>query len=473
MNRRRFIRLSIIAAGSILGISAYSNFRKDSLNQKSFIKNKSSEFPIPPLAKYKIINGKKIFDLTVQKGEKNFLGNFKTPTYGINGDFLGPTIKVTNQDKLEINVTNKLDENTTLHWHGLHIDGKYDGGPHQVISINDTWTAKLNINQRASTAWYHPHLIGRTGYQVYKGIAGLFIIDDENSKKFPNEYGVDDIPLVIQDKRFNNNGELSYISSMHDKMMGITGNYIFINGVLSPVFNPKKSQTRFRILNGSNSRIYMLGFEDEREFSLIATDGGFLEKPLKMTRMVLAPGERAEIVVKVMGDERISLVDYLSKSYLLDIQSKSTLEKSKPLPQITSNPFHITPSNNEVIRQFDLNMGMGTATINGKTMDMDRIDEHVPINRSEIWRITNIGGMMSMAHPFHVHGCSFEIISRNGQSPYIFESGLKDTVLVNKGEIIDIRVIFNDKADKNNPYMYHCHNLEHEDLGMMGQFTVS
>lgn len=466
MNRRKFIKLSMIATSFIFGGSVYGN----SENKKNINGN---ELAIPPLAEYKVEQGKKIFNLSIQEGEKSFFKDLKTSTFGVNGDFLGPTIKVNNKDELVVNVTNKLNEITTLHWHGLHIEGKYDGGPHQVISPNDTWYTQLNINQRASTAWYHPHTMEKTGYQVYKGIGGLFIIDDEDSKKLPNDYGIDDIPLVIQDRRFNYDGEFNYIASMHDRMMGVTGNYVLVNGTLNPVFNPKKTQTRFRILNGSNSRIYVLGFEDGREFSLVATDGGFVEKPLKMNNLVLSPGERAEIVVKVNNNENISLVDFFGKSKLLDIHSDKELIKSKPLIQNISEPFHIPVSKNEKVRGFELKMGMGRATINGKEMDIDRIDESVSMNKSEIWRISNKGGMMAMPHPFHVRGCSFEILSRNGKAAYLYERGLKDTVLVNKGETVDIRVIFKHEADNGSPFMYHCHNLEHEDLGMMGQFTTA
>jgi FtsP/CotA-like multicopper oxidase with cupredoxin domain len=471
MNRRKFIGLSVAGAVSIGGLYAYNESRQNKKTEHKI--NTPKELPIPPLADYKLVNGKKRFDLTIKKGEKNFLGDLKTETFGVNGDFLGPTIKVNNKDKVEINVTNKLDEKTTLHWHGLHINGKNDGGPHQIISVNDTWKAKLKIDQRATTAWYHPHFMDKTGYQVYKGIAGFFFIDDENSKKLPNQYGVDDIPLVIQDRRFSYNGSFSYIATMHDKMMGISGNYIFVNGAMTPVFKPTKDQIRFRVLNGSNSRIYMLGFEDEREFSLVATDGGFVEKPLPIKKLLLAPGERAEILIKVTENEKISFVDYLSKSYLIHINSNNTLVNTKSLPTTISKPFNIIPSTNETLREFNLSMGMGQALINGKRMNMNRIDEHIPINTSEIWRIKNTDSMMNMPHPFHVHGCSFEILSRNGRSPYLFEKGLKDTVLINKGDIVDIRVIFRKRADRDNPYMYHCHNLEHEDLGMMGQFTVS
>lgn len=480
MDRRKFLGYGILNSVGILGlagcggdmgqnnnINTSSNTINEDSSSSSFIK-----LPIPPLAEYKIDDGKKIFNLNIQKGQKNFIEDKITPTFGVNGDFLGPTIKVNNQDNVRVNVKNSLDEETTLHWHGLHINGKYDGGPHQIIPVNESWEAKLKIDQRASTAWYHPHTMERTGYQVYMGIAGLFYIEDENSSKLPNEYGVDDIPLVIQDRRFAYNGNFSYVASMHDRMMGMMGNYILVNGAINPTFSPKKTKTRFRILNGSNSRIYMLGFSDNREFSLVATDGGLVEEPLLMKNLLLAPGERAEIVVDVKNGENIALVDFISKNYLMQIDASETLQNSNPLAKNISESFHIQASENEEIRYFDLSMSMGTALINGKTMDMDRIDEYVPLKRSEVWRVSNTSSMMNMPHPFHVHGCSFEILSRNGKAPYIFERGLKDTVLVNKDEVVFIRVYFKKTADENNPFMYHCHNLEHEDLGMMGQFIV-
>ncbi|MGM0534205.1 MAG: multicopper oxidase family protein [Campylobacterota bacterium] len=470
MVRRHFLQYTAAFLGGLTPL--YSRDHQSLLlsRQAAYTNN---TLPIPPLAEYKEINGKKQFHLNVRKGEKTFINNVPTKSFGVNGDFLGPTLKVTRGEKIRLSVQNTLDEQTTMHWHGLHVAGKNDGGPHQVIDKDTTFNTEFTVDQRACTAWYHPHQMDRTGYQVYMGIAGFFFIDDKNSQKVPHEYGVDDIPLVIQDRRFDKNGQFDYVSSMHDRMMGVTGDVFLINGAVHPTFTPQKKLVRFRILNGSNSRIYSLGFDNKKAFDVIASDGGFFEKPQTMRNVLLSPGERVEIIVKFHKNEEFKLVDSISKSFLMQLAAKEP-GNSAALPKKIAKPFRIAPSADENVRYFDLTMGRGVALINNKKMDMSRIDETVALGTSEIWRIrNNQSRMMRMAHPFHVHGCSFEIIKRDKRPIYPFEQGAKDTVLVAAGEVVDIRVIFHKKAEKNTPYMYHCHNLEHEDLGMMGQFSVT
>lgn len=463
MFRRDFLKYSAITATALFTTGCES--AQGSL--------RNSNLPIPPLAEFESGEGVKHFSLEVKNGKMSFFSNKETQTFGVSADFLGPTIKVSRGDRVFFDVKNSLSDDTTIHWHGLHVEGKNDGGPHQVIKVGKSWSTEFSIDQRACSAWYHSHQMGRTGYQVYMGIAGFFLIDDENSKNLPSRYGVDDIPIVIQDRRFSDDGEFSYVNSMHDRMMGMAGNVFLVNGAINPTFEPTDELVRLRVLNGSNSRIYTLGFDNGQEFDVVASDGGILPSATTMKNILISPGERVEIVVRFPKDSEFNLVDYISENYLMKIKTKN-LKPSKKLPEKLAEPFYIAPSKDEKMRVFDLVMGRGVALINNKEMSMSRIDEEVEIGKSEIWRIrNNQSQMMRMAHPFHIHGCSFEIIKRDGRPIYPFEKGAKDTVLVASGEVVDIRVIFHKKANKENPYMYHCHNLEHEDLGMMGQFTVS
>ena len=468
MKRRNFIKFgSVLAASSLYA-------KQTTKPIISFKKQFSEALAIPPLASYHEENGTKIFNLDIQKGKMSFLNGGLTDTYGVNGSFLGPTIRVQKKDKVLIHVKNSLDEITTLHWHGLKVKGSSDGGPHSIIEPGTSWSADIAINQRACTAWYHPHAMHKTGEQVFKGIAGLFIIDDEDSKRLdlPKEYGVDDIPLVIQDRRFDNQGQFLYKQSMHDTMMGVTGNVNLINGISDPYVEVEPKHIRFRVLNGANARIYNLMFEDGHEFNQIASDSSFLPGPVKLKNFVIAPGERSEIVVdfsKYAG-KTLYFGDGIDKKALLKIVVKKSNPSSYSLPK---KLIHVDDYDNAKVtnkRVFEINMSMMFIGINGKQMAMDRIDEKVKQNIYEIWTIKNPGRMV---HPFHVHGTAFKILSRNGRKPFINELGLKDTVLVYGGETVEILVNFKYKADKNRPYMYHCHILEHEDAGMMGQFTVS
>jgi len=467
MKRRDFIKVgSAIAVSSFSGTNLFAN-------TISLKKQFSEKLPIPPIAKYKVKNGIKIFDLKVNSSKMAFLNGTKTSTYGVNGSFLGPTIRVNDKDKVRINVKNNLNETTTMHWHGLRVKGSSDGGPHNIIKPNQNWKADLDISQKASTCWYHPHSVGKTGRQVYMGTAGLFIIDDKDTKKLdlPSSYGDDDIPLVVQDRRFDNKGEFLYKQGMHDTMMGVTGNIHLINGVIDPFVEVPPKAVRFRVLNGSNARIYNLMFENQDEFFQIAGDSSLLPEPIKLRNFILSPGERAEIVVDFskFAGKTIYFGDALGKNFLLKIVVKD--EKKKPFT--LANKLAIVDeydnANISKKRTFTLDVSMGWLGINEKQMDMNRIDEVVQKDKFEIWEITNRSRML---HPFHVHGTGFKILSRNGQKPLINETGLKDTVLVYGKEKVKILVKFAFLADSENPYMYHCHILEHEDAGMMGQFIV-
>lgn len=249
-------------------------------------------------------NGIKHFNLTMQKGKTEFFDGKQTETWGINGSYLGPTIRVERGDQVAFDVTNNIGETSTLHWHGMHLPAEMDGGPHQMIEADSTWKPYWTINQPSATTWYHPHLHGKTALHVYRGLAGMFIIDDEDSKKLPSEYRINDIPLVIQDKLFSDDGQ--FIEKMDIEPFGLMGNTVLINGTFDPYLEISESHIRFRLLNGSNARAYHFGFDDGRSFQLVANDAGLLESPVELNQIMLSPGERAEIVVHFEpGEETI------------------------------------------------------------------------------------------------------------------------------------------------------------------------
>lgn len=437
----------------------------------------SKKLPIPELLEDKDPEeGRAEFDLKVQYGRTEFIDGKETDTLGYNGNYLGPVIRVNKGDDVKINIENSLDEQTTVHWHGLEVDAEMDGGPHQVIESKSTWEPYFTIDQPASTLWYHPHLMHKTGEQVYKGLAGLFYIEDENSKalNIPKEYGVNDIPLVVQDKRFTKDGDIPYDLDMRDTMNGFFGDTVLINGAINPELDVKNEVVRLRLLNGSNARSYDFNFESGISFHQIASDGGFLEESIEMDTISLAPAERAEILVDLSGykvGDKIKLRDANYNLMTINIESEGdkSLEIPKELVEI------IDYDRDEIVNKRDFVMsGMGPmVTINGKQMDMDRIDEELKLDELEEWTVTNNSSGMGMMHgntphPFHVHGVQFRIIERNGEDPPLNERGWKDTVMLEDGEEVKILV----KYRKKGLFMYHCHILEHEDAGMMGQFLV-
>jgi blue copper oxidase len=444
-------------------------------------KNKLS---IPPILKpSKTINNQLFFDLSVQRGTTEFIKGNGIITYGYNGHILGPTIRVKKGQHVNITVKNKLYEYTTVHWHGLLVAGEMDGGPHQVIPPDKEWTASFIINQPAATAWYHPHGLGTTAIQVYKGLAGLFIIDDELSEKLnlPDKYGTNDIPLIIQDKRFTTDGVPVYLTNMMDTMTGMTGNTILVNGVINPYLEVNASKYRFRLLNGSNARVYEFRLSDDSYFYQIATDAGLIERPVKLKSIVLSPAERAEIIIDFSKYGKGNKISLISDPFnIIDFNIRNKTPDTTVIPEKLVSIKNLNPSDSKRKRIFNLE-GMGfNVSINGKQMDMDRIDEYVKYGDTETWILTSAsGGMMGMGmrgggmmgnvtHNFHAHGIHFLILDRNGSPPKAYEQGWKDTILLPQGE--EVRVIA--KFLFKGIFMYHCHILEHEDNGMMGQFKV-
>ncbi len=425
---------------------------------------------LPPLIEPTIeADGTKNFTLTMQTGETELLPGKIADTWGINGAYLGPTIRVSRGDKVSFNVVNSLNEPSTLHWHGMRLPAKMDGGPHQMVDAGETWTPHWTIDQPSATTWYHPHLHGKTAQHVYKGLAGMFIIDDEDSKKLPSEYGVDDIPLIIQDKLFTNEGQLT---EDEEGVFGTLGDEILVNGTYDPYLEVKTSQVRFRLLNGSNARAYNFGFSDGRAFKLVGNDAGLLQEPVTLERFMLSPGERAEIVVEFEPGEETILHSYSGNNGidngefdLLKIVAASELKESTPVTgQLSSVPPIEAPKDARV-RQFKLTM---ENKINDKLMDMYRIDEVVPAGATEIWEINNFG----WSHNFHIHNAAFRVLDINDKPPSEYERGRKDTVFIPNGSKVRIVVEFGNYADPHFPLMYHCHLLRHEDDGMMGQFLL-
>jgi FtsP/CotA-like multicopper oxidase with cupredoxin domain len=441
--------------------------------------------PIPELEAGEMIGGQRVFDLRIQRGSMAFVTGKQTPTFGYNGEMLGPTLVMDKGDDVVLNVTNNLGEPTITHWHGLHLPAVMDGGPHQRIEDGETWRANFTILNEPATYWYHPHLDGKTADHVYHGLSGLFIIKDEvtDNLGLPQQYGIDDIPLIVQDKFFNEDGSLNYPGMSE----GVKGDTILVNGAITPVLEVPAQVVQFRLLAASNARIHNFGFSDNRQFYQIGTDGGLLETPVPLTRLLLSTGERAEILVDFGADENreIKLRSYSSEREnidaiwardLLDISdfdvmtirvAAATQDAVTRLPGSLATIARFDESQADTTRTFKLQMS--SFRINGESMDMNRIDETVKLDDVEIWEVTNSS---EMSHPFHIHDIQFLILTKNGSQPPNNERGWKDVVLVKPGETVRIIAQFSDFADPDTPFMYHCHILEHEDGGMMGQFVV-
>lgn len=433
------------------------------------------ELAIPPLAKSHLADdGTRVFEITAREGTTELLPGRPTETWGFNGSYLGPTLRAARGEQVRVNVHNELEETTTVHWHGMHVPARFDGGPHQPVEPGETWSPHWRIDQPASTLWYHPHPHGETEEHVNKGLAGMFILDDPGSEvadRLPHEYGVDDFPVIVQDKRFDDDGEME---------SGGLGEDVLVNGTYGPYLDVSTERVRLRLLNASVKRVYSFGFSDDRDFAMIGSDGGLLPSPVSLDRLMLSPGERAEIVVTMAPGENVVL-----RSYAPDLQANALVERfdggqdefdvlqlraADHLRRSPEIPGHLAPAPDlEVQDASTRTFQMQGRKINGASMDMSRIDEVVELGSTEVWEVTNTDGEY---HNFHVHDVQFQVLSVDGGPPAPELSGWKDTVYMAPGRTVRLAMRFTDYADPETPYMYHCHLLQHEDNGMMGQFVV-
>ncbi len=420
-----------------------------------------------------------MFDLRLQSGWTDLGRDKKTATWGVNGSYLGPTVRARRGESVLMNVTNELDEASSLHWHGMHLPARMDGGPHQMVEPGDTWSPTWTLAQQGATLWYHPHPHGRTAEHVYRGLAGMFIVDDpaedDVQSRLPSRYGVDDIPVIVQDKQFDGS-ELDVTKSLFSST-GILGDTVLVNGTPGPYLDVTTQRVRLRVLNASNARIYNFHLADDRAFEQVAGDGGLLPAPVRSTHLELSPGERAEIVVTMRPGERTVLRSAPLTSVdnrfggtddrfdVLELRAAESLSPSPQVPDRLAAAPDVAEEDVARTRDFELT---GTR-INGAKMEMSRVDETVTVGSTERWRVRNASGS---PHNFHVHDVQFVIASIDGRRPPPELAGWKDTVFLPPHREVELLMRFTDYADPEAPYMYHCHLLFHEDSGMMGQFVV-
>ena len=410
------------------------------------------------------------YTLIMDEGQTEFREGAQTATLGYNGSYLGPTLVLRKGEEIKVTLRNQMEEETTVHWHGVLVPSNADGGPHQVVNPGAERDVKFNVKQEAATLWYHPHTMGKTAEQVYGGLAGFILLKDDNelSQGLPGEYGVDDVPLVVQDRSFTQDMQFDFPGSYNAD--GTLGDTLLVNGTIHAAFDVTTELLRLRLLNGSNARIYDFELSDGRPFLQIASDGGLLNEPVKMQSVRLTPGERAEIMVSLKGMNQGEYLDLTSgNTTVLRLNVAGVLKPNGNVP-VTLNQLAAAADNGTVDRRFVL-FGMGAmVSINGDVFDMKRVDETGIANQDEIWEIYNRPDMMGgMLHSFHLHGTQFRVLTREGVLPPLNERGWKDTVALDSGERVRILVRFVEPG----LFMYHCHILEHEDNGMMGQIEIT
>ncbi|GJQ64406.1 MAG: multicopper oxidase domain-containing protein [Melioribacteraceae bacterium] len=478
------------------------------------------------------------FELTAHPSEVSILPGAKTKVWKYSGkiingrkdalqtlddNYLGPIFRVKTGEKIRVRFKSELDEITIVHWHGLHVPEEMDGHPKYVIEQGEEYVYEFEVKDRAGTYWFHPHPHELTGPQVYSGLAGLFIVNDTEEQKLNLPSGKDEIPIVIQDRTFDSDNQLVYINSPMDRMTGFLGDQIVVNGKSNFSLNLDTKAYRLRLLNGSNSRIYKLAWNDGTPFTVIGTDGGLLEKPVEKEYLTFGPAERFDIIADfsnkepgdeiklvslpfpstisgmggmmgrgMMGGNNNASVEMGSRLNLLSLNIKNRVDRKFNLASRLStleklNPQDAVNFNNP--RKFVFGMGGHMRwTINNRTFEMNEVADYekVKLDTSEIWEFVNgggrgmMGGMMQMPHPVHIHGLQFRIIERisDGGFDETFDSfkdgfvdeGWKDSFLLLPGTRVKVLLRFEDFTGM---YLYHCHNLEHEDMGMMRNYMIT
>ncbi len=521
MHRRDFIKLgAAISVASALPLWSRAVFAAE-----------RATLPIPPLLTADANNQ---ILLNVQSGKTSFAGKAAT-TWGYNGDLLGPAIKLQQGKAITVNIRNHLPEETTVHWHGLEVPGDVDGGPQGVIKPGASRTVTFTPTQRAATCWFHPHQHGKTGHQVAMGLAGLVVIEDDISQMLllPKQWGIDDIPVIMQDKKFTPAGEIDYQLDIMSAAVGWFGDTLLTNGVQYPQHAPPRGWLRLRLLNGCNARSLTLAASDKRPLYVVASDGGFLPEPVQVSELPMLMGERFEVLVDARDGKPFDLV-----TLPVNQMGMAIAPFDKALPVLRVQPVGIPGSGklpdslvsmpaipsldglterklqlsmdpmldmmgmqalmkkygNQAMGGMDHGNMMGHGgmkmdhgsmgnmhhggggfdfhnanRINGKAFDMNVPMFTAAKGQYERWIISGEGDMM--LHPFHIHGTQFRILRENGQAPAAHRSGWKDTVRV-EGGVSEVLVKFDHEASKEQAYMAHCHLLEHEDTGMMLGFTV-
>lgn len=476
--------LAVLAAAAFVAYVAlvYSRAAIDTVGDVTF----DTPLRIPPIHQGTVdADGTRVFDLEVQTGTTQLLPGVDTPSWGVNGAHLGPTVRARRGDTVRMDVTNRLPESTTLHWHGMHLPASADGGPHSPIRPGATWSPTWTIDQPAASLWYHPHPHGRTTEHVLRGVVGMLIVDDDHADGLglPDTYGVDDVPVIVHDVSLDTDGTIDTGASMFSSL-GPLGEHVLVNGTHGPYFEVTATSTRLRLLNASAGRIFEFGFDDGRAFELIATDGGLLDGPRRLDTIVLSPGERAEIVVEMapgtttalrstpprLGERAGGFEARFSGLHdrfdVLELRAGDELRPSAPVPDRLGRWNAPDPREAVTTRTIALE---GRSRINGRSMDMGRIDHVALAGTTELWEVRNDSGTI---HNLHVHDVQFRVLDLDGAPPPPHLAGPKDTLLLPPRATARIVMRFGDHVDPDVPYMFHCHILRHEDDGMMGQFTV-
>jgi spore coat protein A len=434
--------------------------------------------PVPEVARpVRSAGGADFYELTEQVAEAELLPGLRTEVWGYGGGFPGPTIQARSGRRTVVKLVNRLSQPTVLHLHGGHTPPESDGYPTDLVAPGASREYVYPLEQRAATLWYHDHRMDHTGPQVWRGLAGMFLVRDAEEEALPLPAGERDLPLLICDRSFAADGALMYPGlpdgpGVREAYMGgVLGDVITVNGAPWPELRVARARYRLRLCNASNARVYELATGGP--IVRIGSDGGLLAAPRTVRQVRLAPGERADVVIDFsayrLGDhvELKNLAGEGAQGRVMRFAVDRDAADDSSVPARLSAVEALDPARAKVTREFEFgsgNMhGHSGWLINGRPFDAGRMEARPKLGDVEIWRLTS-----DVAHPVHLHLDQFQVLSVNGERP----SGppeWKDTVELRDAQTVEIVTRFTDYRGR---YVLHCHNLEHEDMAMMAAFEV-
>ncbi len=458
LTRRKFLQAALVSVGAaavagvpVSGLAARGGGGTGTVTVTRY----PLHIPLPPVSPSN-------FTLLAAPATVDLGGGKMSSVLAYNSFFPGPTFRASTGDSANIQFTNGLVDETTVHWHGMIVPTPADGHPRNAVSPGGTYLYQFPILQRACLNWYHPHPHMITGEQVCLGLAGAFIVNDAEEAQLGLPSGAYEVPLIVRDANLDKKGNLIY----NPTTTGFNGKIPLVNGTLSPTLDVDTALYRFRVLNGANARLFRLSLSNGSPFHLIGNDGGLLESAAQVGQIEFSPGERLDVLVDFRGlpvGTKVVLRDLNAGWDLLEFRVAQQVTDGSSIPTTLSS---ITKLANPVwTRTFEFE---GMSKINGQVYDLNRIDFQVPFGQTERWVFTT---GHNAPHPVHVHGASFQVQSRIGGRGKVFEweHGWKDTVLLEDGETVEVLIRFNGYKGE---YLLHCHKLEHEDMGMMSNFVV-
>ncbi|GAB3733512.1 multicopper oxidase family protein [Amycolatopsis oliviviridis] len=425
------------------------------------------------------------YEVEISETEHEILPGTRTRLLTYNGSFPGPTIRATRGRETVIRHTNRMGKPATVHLHGANVPASSDGHPLDPIAPGTSRVYRYPNHQAAATLWYHDHTHHAESEQVYRGLAGAYLLSDPVGRRLPLPSGRYDIPLLIRDAKFGGDGRLVY---RYDDYLNRPT--ILVNGRPQPYLDVERRVYRLRLVNCSNLEPFRFTLTEGASFLQIASDGGFLPVPAMRREIDLWPSERAEVVVDFRSVRPGSQV-VLENSIAADDLKRPIMQfrvggggPSGIVARASSAegflrglgirdwpieaPPRRTPSKH---RRFVLSADPNTHEfhINGRGFDPERVDATIEHGATEIWEIVNGDGALGIPHAMHLHLVQFQILDRNGHPEPSYDAYPKDTVRTNPGDVVRIQATFDGYTGR---YPFHCHFMDHSSHSMMGQFEV-